>query len=84
VCQDAFVNSELTVADYVTRAMLLSSMVAVFIGIALVLVNAQSAGAVVVGLGLSGTIGFGIVRSGLARAFKQSAKNAQEHSARTS
>ena len=36
--------------------------------------------AIVVGLGLSGTLGFGIVRSGLARAFKRSGDNIEEHS----
>lgn len=61
----------LTTADYVTRAMLLSSMVAVPIGIVLVVLRASLAGSILVGLGLSGTIGVGIIRAGLARAFTQ-------------
>jgi hypothetical protein len=81
MCQDACVNHELIVADYLTRAMLISSMVAVLIGIALTLLNAQGPGAVMVGLGLSGTIGFGVVRSSLAKAFERTGENVQEHSA---
>jgi predicted cobalt transporter CbtA len=72
------VNPGLTAADYVTRAMLISSMVAVPIGIALIVLRVSIAGAILVGLGLSGTIGIGIVRASLARAFATSAENSRE------
>jgi hypothetical protein len=60
--------------------MLISSMIAIPIGIALVAIRASIAGAVLVGLGVSGTIGVGIVRAGLARAFTSSAVTLRERS----
>ena len=82
--QTSLVNPGLTTADYVTRAMLLSSMVAVPTGIVPVALRAAVPGSILVGLGFSGTIGVGIVRAGLARAFTRDLEDERERSTSSS